>query len=75
MKKYSDDVYMAMKEPYEEYCNTEEEFVEMVDSTEPYELFKDLCEWYGYQPSKVEFLYETFYGKGENKGDGGWFCL
>ena len=30
MAKYSDDVYMAMKEPYEEYCNTEEEFIEMI---------------------------------------------
>lgn len=76
--KYKQDIYKAMKPIYEEYLtdkNDENELVEMVDSYEIHDLFKDMCEWHGVSPALVEHLYETFYGKGENAGKYGWFSL
>lgn len=76
--KYDDVIYEVMKEPYKQFLNdknSKEELVEMVDSFDIYNLFKDLCEWHGVQPSLVEELYEIFYGKGETKGNLGWFSL
>lgn len=76
--KYKAEIYDTMREVYEEFLNNKNdrnELVAMVDSYEPHELFKDLCEWYGMSASRVEGIYELFYGKGEHKGDGGWFPM
>ena len=76
--KYSEEIYNTMQEIYGEFLNNPEdrnELITMVDSYETHELFKDLCDWYGMRVSRVEGIYELFYGKGVNKGDGGWFPM
>lgn len=75
--KYQEKIYNAMKAVYEDILNDkndENELVELVNSIERHELFKDLCQYHGVQPSLVEYTYETLYGQGENKGEYGWFC-
>ena len=75
--KYKKEIYETMKEIYGEFLNDkddENELIEMVDSYEPHELFKDLCEWHGLRPSLVEHVYEMFYGKGKDKVFG-WFAI
>ena len=74
--KYKKEVYVIMKEVYEEFLNNKNdrnELIEMIDSYEPHELFKDLCEWHCLRPSLVEIIYETIYGKGVDKGKLGWY--
>lgn len=76
--RYKEEVYIAMKEPYEMFLDdgdSRDELIEMVDSLEPHELFGDLCDWHGVRTSLVEFIYETIYGKGTDKGEFGWYPL
>lgn len=74
--KYSKEVHDAMYDYYEEDLNDKtdrQELISTVDSLDKYELFQRLCNWNGIAPSKVEYLYELFFGKGENKDEIGFF--
>lgn len=75
--KYTNEVYDAMKPVYEEFLddkNDKKELIELVDEYDKYTLFHDLCEWHGMKPTLVEHVYETCYGRPENKTKG-FFCI
>lgn len=75
--KYQENVYDTMKKVYGDILNDrndKDELMKLVDGIEMHELFKDLCQYHGMQPSLVEHVYETLYGEGKNKGKYGWFC-
>lgn len=74
--KYSNEVYDKMYDYYEDCLNDKndrQELIETVDSIEPHELFKRLCNWLGTNASTVEFVYESIYGKGQRKGELSWY--
>lgn len=76
--KYSDEIYEELKDYMygpipgygvtSDYAETSlEEIIEDIDTRPKYEVFKELCNYYGIAPSTVEHLYESIWGKPKDK--------